>query len=242
MRFGSENPVFKSGNYENDYSSESATYLGVTTKTIILLGIIAVMAMYTSATIEFENIGSYIFTTIGALIFGLIAVLVTHRKPHIGFIAAPIYALCEGFVLGLLSSLYAFAFGGAVVEYALMGTFGVFFVMLLLYSAGIIRVGPFFRRLMMSILIGLIVVNLGMFAYSLFSSNAFEYSSIYVVVSVISVIAASFFLLMDFDRITKYIEGGASKTSEWSLGLGIVTTIVWLYVEMLRIASIFMRD
>lgn len=241
MRLGRENPVFRTGHYESDYSSESSTYLGVTTKTVVLLGIISVMAMYTASTLELTSITNYIFTMFVAIIFSIVAVILTHRLPAISIITAPVYALCEGYILGVLSSLYAFAYGGEIVEYALMGTFSVFLIMLALYGTGIIRVGSFFRRFMFSVIGGILFANLAMFIASLLGVEIVN-TGLYITVSIISTIAASFFLLIDFDRITRYIEAGAPKQSEWSLSLGIVTTIVWLYVELLRIIAIFARN
>jgi uncharacterized YccA/Bax inhibitor family protein len=238
MRLGSPNPVFRTAHFEDSYNETSATYLGVTTKTVILLGIISVMAMYIANTVTLESVGGMIVPLFGAIIFSMIAVFISHRKPEIAFITAPIYAICEGYILGLISAIYSFAFGGEIIEYALIGTFSVFGGMLLLYSTGIIRVGGFFRRLMYSILLGLLITHLVMFIMSLFGVSVYEYYGLYTIVSLISVGAASLFLLIDFDRISNYINAGVSRQSEWSLGLGLVTTLVWLYIEMLRIIAI----
>lgn len=238
MRLGSPNPVFRSADFDNDYGTGSATYLGVTAKTTILLGIIAVVAMYVANTIQLETIGNMIVPTIGAVIFSLIMVLVSHRMPQIAFITAPLYAVCEGYILGMLSTLYAFAFGGEIVQYALIGTFAVTGGMLFLYSTGVLRVGNFFRRMMRSIVLGLLLAHLAMFIASLFGVNVYANYGLYTIISLVGVVAASLYLLMDFDRITRYIDAGVSRQSEWSLGLGLVTTLVWLYIELLRILAI----
>jgi uncharacterized YccA/Bax inhibitor family protein len=239
MRFGSPNPVFRNINMDDSYDTDSASYLGVTTKTTILLGIIAVVAMYTVSTLTIESLSSMLITMIGALIFSMIMVLVSHRMPHIAFITAPLYAVCEGYILGILSAMYSYAFGGEIIEYALIGTFSVTGAMLFLYSTGVIRVGSFFRRMMRSVILGLLFAHLVMFIASLFGVNVYQNYGLYTALSLVGVIAASLYLLIDFDRITRYVESGISRNAEWSLGLGLVTTLVWLYVELLRIIAIF---
>jgi uncharacterized YccA/Bax inhibitor family protein len=241
MRFGSENPVFKSAHFERDDSGVSASYLGVTTKITILLGIIAVMAMYTANSLSVETLPTTIFMVLGAMLFGIVPVMLTHRIPNLGFIFAPVYALLEGYVLGAISALYAYSFGGEIIQVALLATFGVFASMLLLYSTGIIRVGSFFKRLMFSVLGGLILANIFIYIMHLTGVTFEAFESFYLVVVLISVVAASLFLLIDFDRITNYVNAGVPKSREWSLGLGIVTTIVWLYLEILRLLAIIGR-
>ena len=241
MRFGSENPVFRSAHFEREESGVSASYLGVAAKIAILLGIIAVVAMYTAKSITIETLPSTIFMVIGAALFGIIPVMLTHRIPNLGFIFAPVYALLEGYVLGAISALYAYAVGGDIIQVALVATFGVFASMLLLYSTGIIRIGSFFKRLMYSILGGLILANLFIFIMSLTGVAFADFETIYLVIVLVSVVAASLFLLIDFDRITNYVDAGVPRSREWSLGLGIVTTIVWLYLEILRLLAIIGR-
>ncbi len=241
MRFRGENPVYKNGNYEQAYSDvDSATYGGVVTKTAILLGIIAVTAMYFASTLTINSIGANVIVPIiVSPIVAIIAVIMTHRMPHIAFATSIVYGICEGIFLGFISAIYSFAFGDSIVQIALVGTFGVLAGMLFLYSTGLIRVGNFFRRLMMSALIGLIFVSIVMVILNLTNviSLAGNYE-LYLGIAVFSTILSSLFLLVDFDRITNYVEANAPKESEWSLALGLVVTIVWIYVELLRLVAI----
>lgn len=241
MRFRGENPVYKYGNYEQSYSDiDSATYGGVVTKTAILLGIIAVTALYFANTLNFNAIGANVIVPmIVAPIIAIIAVIMTHRMPQIAFATSIVYGICEGVFLGFISAIYAFAFGGEVVEIALIGTFGVLAGMLFLYSTGLIRVGNFFRRLMFSALIGLLFVSLTMVVLSLLGALNFAgFYNIYIGIVVISVIISSLYLLVDFDNITRYVQANAPKEAEWGLALGLVVTIVWVYVELLRLVAI----
>ena len=238
MRFRGDNPVYKYGNYDQSYSDvDSATYGGVVTKTSILLGIIAVTALYFANNLSIETLSiSTLIPVFIAPIVAIIAVIMTHRMPQIAFATSILYGICEGVFLGFISAIYAFAFGGEIIQMALVGTFGVLAGMLFLYSTGLIRVGNFFRRLMFSALIGLIFVSLIFVVLSFTNLVSFAgFYNIYIGIVVISVIISSLFLLVDFDNITKYVEANAPKESEWSLALGLVVTIVWVYIELLRL-------
>lgn len=239
MRLGSRNPVFKYGNYDQSYSGDSATYGGVVNKTAILLGIIAVVAIYFANQFVVTGFTSSVLVVmIGAPIIAIIAVIVTHLVPSMAMFSSIVYALCEGAFLGIISAIYAYSFDGEIIQMALISTFGVMGGMLFLYKTGIIRVGAFFRRMMYGVLAGLFLTSIVMMIVIFSGIGIQSFYSIYIGVVIISVIAASLFLLLDFDRVSRYVEAGASKQREWSLSLGLVTTIVWLYVEFLRLFAI----
>lgn len=243
MRMRSANPVYKYGDFTGE-SSYAATYGGVTIKTGFLLAIIAIVALYTGAQLEsmFTNISQLLIYLIGAPILAIIFVIVAHKNPSLGFIFAPLYAICEGVFLGVITAFYAFAYGGAIVQTALTATFGVLGVMLFLYSTGLVRVGPFFKRLMMSVLFGLIGASLLLMVVSLMQGGFTDgLYSLYILIVVVSVVASALFLLIDFDNITRIVEAGAGKEYEWSLALGLTVTIVWLYIELLRLFAIIAR-
>ena len=238
MRIRGENPVFRHAQYEYGYDDANAsTYGGVVTKTSYILGIIAIVAMYLAYTLNFNDLGIGVFgPLIGAPIIALIAVIITHRNPALGFITSTVYAIAEGVFLGFISALVAYAYGGELVQMALVGTFGVLAGMLFLYSTGIIKVGPFFRRLMFSILIGLLLSSVVLIILAL--TGAAVFYDFYVAIVVISVIVSSLFLLIDFDRITHFVQSGAPKEFEWSMSLGLAVTLVWIYIELLRLLII----
>jgi uncharacterized YccA/Bax inhibitor family protein len=240
MRIRGENPVFKYGNYEQGYDDTyAATYGGVVTKTSYILGIIAITAMYLAYTLNFNALDiNIIGPLIIAPIIAIIAVIVTHRNPQIAFISSTVYAIAEGVFIGFFSALIAALYGGELVQMALVGTFGVLAGMLFLYSTGIVRVGPFFKRLMFSMLIGLIISSIVLLILSLAGATIFY--NFYILIVLISVVVSSLFLLIDFDRITMYVESNAPKEYEWSMALGLAVTIVWIYIEILRLLVILM--
>ncbi len=237
MRFRRANPVYGRMDYAG-YTDTPATYGGVVSKTTLLLAIIAAVAVYFSGNIQILTTVNPFVVLIGSPIIAIISIIVVHRSPGLAMPFSIIYAIAEGVFLGFLSLLYAYFYGGAIVQTALVATFGVLFGMLFLYSSGVIRVGPYFRRFLYSMLIGLVISSLLLFIVALTAGITGGFYTLYIGIVFISVIIASLFLLVDFDNITKFVDAGADKQYEWSLSLGLVVTIVWLYVELLRLLAI----
>ena len=239
MRFRGENPVYKRmGDVYSD--GDSATYIGVSTKTGLLLAIIAVIALYFGSSLNFEaNLTYAIITVIASPIVAIISVIVAHRRVELAWMFSLIYATAEGIFLGFISALFAYFYGSEIIMMALLATFGVLAGMLFLYSTGLIRVGAFFRRAMFSMLIGLVFASIVLMI--MFMTGGIETQagySFYVGIVVLSVVISSLFLLVDFDNITTIVDAGAGKEYEWMLSLGLVVTIVWLYIELLRLIAI----
>ena len=121
------------------------------------------------------------------------------------------------------------------------GTFGSLFVMLILYVTRIIRVGQGFRNFMLTALGAVFFFMIVGFIMWISTGSAYFYSPIYLAIVVFSLIISVLFLLYDFDRIENYVSGNAGKEHEWSLSLGLITTIVWIYIEILRLILIVTR-
>lgn len=239
MRFRRSNPVYGRVEYAG-YTDTPATYGGVVSKTTFLLAIIAAVAMYFSANVAVLDTVNIWVVLIGSPIIAIISIIMVHRIPAMAMPFSIIYAVAEGVFLGFISLLYVVFYGGAIVQTALLATFGVLFGMLFLYSSGVIRVGPFFRRFLFSMLIGLIMSSVVLMIAAFTVGITGGFYSLYVAIVFVSVIIASLYLLVDFDNITRLVEAGADKQYEWSLSLGLVVTIVWLYVELLRLIAILM--
>lgn len=243
MRLRKSNPVYKyadRGGYYSDSSTSSATVSGVALKTLYLLVIIALFALISAFRVDVESftMTNMIAVLIVAPIIAIIAVIFTHRKPQIGFVTTFVYAVAEGTFIGFISALYTFLYGNDIVTTALLGTFGVLAGMLFLFSTGLFKVTSFFRKLLMSALFGLIIASLLIFALSFTGLSYATFSGLYFGIVLLSVIVSSLFLLYDFDTISNYVSAGAPKSTEWSLSLGLVVTIVWLYLELLRLVAI----
>ena len=156
---------------------------------------------------------------------------------------ALVYSAFEGVLLGAISKIFESAYHGIVVQ-ALTGTVMVAVGMLFVYRIGAIRVTPRLTRIVVGATIGvfgLMVVN--MIAY-LFSSDGLGLRSggpLAIVFSLVCIGLAAMNLVMDFDMIERGIRNGADQRFAWFASFGITVTLVWLYIEILRLLG-YMRD
>jgi uncharacterized YccA/Bax inhibitor family protein len=181
---------------------------------------------------------------VGAL-GGFIVAMVTVFKKTWSPVTAPIYALLEGLVLGGLSAMFELRYPGIAME-AVGLTFGTLFVMLFLYKSGLIKVTEKFRMGVFAATGGIAVFYLltwllSMFHISIFSS-VFGSGLVGIGFSLFVVAIASLNLVLDFDFVEQGVAYGAPKYMEWYAAFGIMVTLVWLYLEMLRLLSKFRRN
>ena len=179
-----------------------------------------------------HSYGFIIGSAIGALILGL----VTSFNPAAARITAPLYALCEGVLLGSISKMYEIQSSGLVMQAVLL-TFGVFAVMLFLYRSRVIQVTDKMRMIMTSALMAICLVYLVNFIMSFFNASIPFISGsgpFGILFSVLIVGFASFMLILDFDMIEQSI-GRVPKQMEWYCAFALMVSIVWLYLEILRL-------
>lgn len=165
--------------------------------------------------------------------------MVTIFKPRLSPYTAPAYAALEGLVLGAVSALYEIRYQGIVLQ-AVMLTGAVFALMLGLYSKRIVKVDDRLRRGIIAATGAVMVVYLLSFVLRLFGAEVpfiHESSPIGILFSLVVVGIASANLLLDFDLIEKGVENGAPKWMEWYAAFGLLVTLVWLYLELLRLLS-----
>ena len=175
---------------------------------------------------------------IGMLV-GLGLAMVTIFKPKAAPITAPLYALAEGVVLGAISKLYESQWSGIVLQ-AILATLGTFVACLLLYSFDIVKVTNKFRTVVITATMGIFVMYIASMLLSIFGVDmAFwrEPSALGIGISVVICVVAALNLFLDFDMIQKLSVAGAPKQMEWYGAFGITVTIVWLYLEILRLLS-----
>jgi uncharacterized YccA/Bax inhibitor family protein len=170
---------------------------------------------------------------------GLICAMVTIFKKEWSPVTAPIYALLEGLVLGGLSALMEVRYPGIAIQ-AVGLTFGTLFVLLLAYRSGMIQVTQKFRLGVVAATGGIMVfyllqMLLGFFGFQFTSINGSGFIGIGF--SLIVVAVASLNLVLDFDFIERGVQYGAPKYMEWYGAFGIIVTLVWLYIEILRLLS-----
>ena len=238
------NPVlnentFIGENYSQNYVVEGTmTKNGVIMKSFLLLTIVVIAAAFSwLKAISAPEIAN-IMIVIG-LIGGLITGLIIPFKPHISPYLAPVYAIFEGLVLGVFSAFFEAQFPGIVYQ-AVLGTFAVFFTVLALYASRIIVVTNKVRGVILSATIAVFFVYLVAIILSLFHINVpylYDANAIGIGISVvITVIAASNFLL-DFDIIERGLAAYAPKYMEWYCSYGMLVTLVWVYIEILKLLA-----
>lgn len=246
MRFRGENPVYK--NYGQSYGLEgsndyAASYGGVFRKTTLLLLLTGLIAYYvgTLNTIDF-TMGTLIFGMIVSPIIAYIMVILAHRNVAMSFMYTILYAIFEGVFLGLLTMLVASFTEGPIVLYALAGTFSTVFVMLLVYMSGIVNVNERFKGFLMTAFGAMFLLVIVYLIGSLTGLFTFAGSlTFYMTIIVFSIFVSTMYLLYDFNRVKEMVESGVDKQYEWSLSLGLIVVIVWLYIDILRLLAIIMN-
>ncbi|AFA72543.1 putative membrane protein [Gordonia polyisoprenivorans VH2] len=222
----------------------------VVTKTAITLGVLTISAIAAYFLVSANEALAMPLFGIGAIV-GLVLVLIASfgRKQDNPAIVLG-YAVFEGLFVGSISYVFANwmvsgTSAGALIGQAVLGTFGVFFGMLLVYKVGAIRVTPRFTRMLFAGLIGVIVLMVGNLIMSLFTGGAGilrDGGPIAIIFSLICIALAAFSFLVDFDAADRLIRAGAPDRAAWGVALGLTVTLVWLYVEILRLLSYFQSD
>lgn len=173
------------------------------------------------------------------LLGGLGLAVLTIFRPHLASRTAVPYAVCEGIVLGVISAAYEWRFEGIVVQ-AVGLTVGVFGLLLFLYATRVIRVTENLRLGIVAATGAVMVVYLVSFVVRLFGGDVgfiHEGGAIGILFSLVVVTIASLNLVLDFDFIEQGVERGAPRNMEWYAAFGLLVTLVWLYLELLRLLS-----
>lgn len=181
---------------------------------------------------------------IGAALVGFGLALVNSFKKVVSPPLVIAYAAVEGVFLGILSNVLASAFPGIALQ-AVLGTSATFAVMLALYKSGRVRATPKFRKIMLGMTGGYMVfllINLGFNAFGGNGINLWERGLLSFAISIFAVGLASFFLILDFDIIEKGVAAGVPERESWRAAFGLMVTLIWLYIEMLRLIAILRGD
>ena len=230
------NPLLKrEGAFSTAWAhGESMTLQGLVNKTGILL--LLCMASGAFAWTHPEQRGPLLLI---GMIGGLVACLVGTFKPAAAPVAAPAYAILEGLCLGAISQVIELRYPGIVLN-AMMLTFGVLGVLLLAYTTRTIVVTT---RLMKGVfaattavfLVYLVDMLLGFFGHRV--PFIHESGPLGIGISLIIVGIAAFNLLVDFAVIEDNVRSGSPRFMEWYCGMALLVTLVWLYLEILRLLS-----
>lgn len=218
------------------------TASGAASATLVLLLILVVSAGITWMSMSTPVAGQITFPVVPVLIglFGALAcVLVSSFKPRLSRVLAPLYAVGEGVVVGAISRVYSAEYKGIVLQ-AVGATAAVFFAMLFLYRTGVIRVTDRSRRIAMSMMMGLVGFYLISMVFSLFGASVsflHDSSLMGIGLSVFVSGLAAYNLAIDFDTIEWAERNKMPSYMEWYCALGVTVTLVWLYLELLRLIA-----
>jgi uncharacterized YccA/Bax inhibitor family protein len=239
MRSG--NPALRESVFTSAVPSKDGSIMtiqGTANKTLVLLLLVAVSASW------MWSIGpgaiAYIFP---AAIMGLITAMITIFKKEVAYITAPIYALVQGVVLGGISSVFEAQYPGIVIQ-AVALTFGTLFCLLAAYKSGLIKATEKFRLGVVAAtgaiaVIYIVSIIMGFFGASMPMIHSAGPMGIMFSLFVVTIAALN--LVLDFDFIEKGAEAQAPSYMEWYGAFGLIVTLVWLYLEILRLLSKLQR-
>jgi len=237
----SNNPVLKEKAFTGQMvTGDAMTIQGTVNKTGLLLLFVVVAAAWTWGLAHSETPEAAYPWMLGGALGGFVVALITVFKSNWSPITAPIYALLEGLFLGGLSAVLDKTYHGIAVQ-AVSLTFAVTFVMLLAYKFGVIRATRGFKLGVIAATGGIALVYLAnmVMTFLFHRPMSFLYSAtpLGIGISVFIVIIAALNLILDFDMVENATRMGAPKYMEWYGAFGLMVTLVWLYLEILRLLS-----
>jgi uncharacterized YccA/Bax inhibitor family protein len=185
--------------------------------------------------------GALLIGFLGGFVLAMVISFSKNIKP--GLVVA--YAALQGLALGTISSYYE-TMNPGIVSQAVIGTIAAFAGVLFMYRSGRLRATPQFTRAVMGAAIGYFILGLVSLVASFFGVGQgygfYGVSGLGLLLAVAGVALASFFLVLDFDQIEKGVAAGVPEKESWRASFGLMVTIVWLYLEILRLLSILRND
>jgi uncharacterized YccA/Bax inhibitor family protein len=238
--FRTSNPALNEKAFQGQIATGQAmTLQGTVNKTGLLLLFAVATSAWTWGLSHSPNPENAIPWMMGGLVGGLITALVTVFKKTWAPITAPLYALLEGLVLGGISAIFEKSYPGVAVQ-AIGLTFGTLFVLLLAYKTGLVRATQGFKVGVIAATGGIAVFYLVEMGLSFFHVQipAINGSGPWgIAFSLFVVVIAALNLVLDFDMIETGVRMGAPKYMEWYGAFGLMVTLIWLYLEMLRLLA-----
>ena len=218
--------------------TETMTLQGAVNKTVALLALVVIGASYSWNLYYNQGPEAVQPWMIGGLIGGLVFAMITIFKAAWAPKTAPIYAVLEGLALGGISAFFEARFPGIVIQ-AVGLTFGTLFALLFAYKARLIRATENFKLGIFAATGGIAVVYLISFVGRMFGWQMpviHESGPMGILFSLLVVVIAALNLVLDFDFIERG-DGVAPRYMEWYAAFGLIVTLVWLYLELLRLLS-----
>lgn len=239
--FKSSNPSLKADTFKDlirTNDGKSMTIEGTVNKIALLTLIVFASALYTWNIYQetLDVMATVPYTTTGFIGGFVLALIMIFKKTTAQFLS-PFYALLEGLALGGLSAIAEMKFPGIVLQ-ALLTTFSILFSLLAIYKLKIIKVTENFKLIVGAATMGVALLYLISWIGSFFS---FEIPMIHssgtmgIIFSLVVIVIAAMNLVMDFDFIEQGAKSNAPKYMEWYAAFGLMITLIWLYIEVLRL-------
>lgn len=253
MEFKTTNPTLKrverycSGDMlsESDETFSAASHFGVAMKSLyfVLVTIVStvIFAKIFSSDIMIDAVlGLLIAAAIVTFVSGLIASI----SPMTAAVFGSIYVIGEGALIGLTVACLPQEYKGLVL-FAFLSALGVFGIITVLYATGVVRVGSKFRKYLFSVLLGILVTQLVAAIVSIFSVE-FRYmiygnGPLAIIVSVVMVLVAALYIFADLSRISEMVDSRMEKKYEWLAAYSLSVTLIWLFVELLRLLTLLAK-
>ena len=249
----SSNPFFKNKSFKD---ADVSTYDGTENKSVIIdyndtmsvsgtinksfvLLFLLIASAFVTWYLTFQGYNTMILT-IGGAIIGLILVVVSSFKPHLSRYLAPGYAVFEGLFLGGISAYFEMTSYPGIVLQAVGATFVTFLICFGLYKYQIVKVTETFKSVVVASTLAIATYYLISWLLSMFTSFQpvhYGNSMMSIGISVFVIVIAALNLFLDFDQIEKGVENRLPKYMEWFGAMGLMVTLVWLYIEFLRLLS-----
>ncbi len=217
--------------------TSTMTVSGAVNKTMMLAGLLLLTSFY-----SYMNPSS-LFAQIGAL-GGAAVFMLTSFKPHLAPTTGPLYAVLKGLFVGSISAMYAASYGGIIFQAASL-TMATLLAMMMVHKSGLIPVTKKFRMgVTMAVGAIMIVYLISWVGFYVGFEVPFIHDStpLGIGITVVIIGVAALNLLLDFDNFEKGEEQQIPKHYEWYFGMGLLFTLVWLYVEFLRLLSKIQSD
>ncbi|MGR6317284.1 Bax inhibitor-1/YccA family protein [Micromonospora soli] len=212
----------------------------VVVKTVMLLGIVGIFAAAAWVLVPDALVG---VALMGAIVVTLVLGLIISFSRVANPALVVTYSIVEGVLVGMVSKAFESFYDGIVLQ-ATVATFGVFFLMAMLYKARVIRATPKFTRIMIAVIGGLFAVMLINLMLALFGVNTHlrDGSKLAIVFSLVCIVVAALSFVLNFAQIEDGVRMGLPQRYSWTAAFGIVVGLVWLYFEILRLLSYFQGD
>ena len=225
----------------SEYRSGTMTVSGAASASLLLFSLLLISAAFGWMAVAEPEPGVLSFPPmafVGAIV-GFIAVIIAMFKPMLSHVLGPVYAIGQGIFVGAISKMFDAAYSGIVLQ-AVGTTLAVFGVMLFLYRTRVLRVTDKFRRIVIGATLGVAVLYLVSFVVRLFGAEVSfltSSSGVGILFSVFVAGLAAFNLALDFDFIENGERMGLPRRMEWFAAIGLLVTLVWLYLEVLRLLA-----